>query len=229
AESCARENCRRPPCATSGKTCSLPSSTTPPVFRSPRASSIRISASCCRRSLPPPPWPSRLSASSATPCVCTSRRRERGGGRKYAICRSLIKPARANRAFKKNPQSFLSRELPFERMEISHAVRTRDRCGFDSCPPHAGSAWPRQERPRTENQRATGVIVVLSFLPAGRRRFMDRPSLPGTRRNATTAAQVRDAQDGSRDTLSAIPAEQLHPAHPRQSVRRRRGILRALD
>ena len=41
--------CRPRPCATSGRTCSSPSSTTRPACRSPPACSIRCSASCCRR------------------------------------------------------------------------------------------------------------------------------------------------------------------------------------
>ena len=46
----------RRPCATSGKICSLRSSTTRRACRSPPARSIRCSASCCRPSLLPPPW-----------------------------------------------------------------------------------------------------------------------------------------------------------------------------
>ena len=54
--SCARGGCRPRRCATSGRTCSSPSSTTPPACRSRRACSIRFSACCCRRSSPRRRW-----------------------------------------------------------------------------------------------------------------------------------------------------------------------------
>ena len=48
--------------ATSARTCSSPSSTTPRASRSPPAFSIPPSASCCRRSSRPPRWRCRRSA-----------------------------------------------------------------------------------------------------------------------------------------------------------------------
>ena len=61
---------RRRRCAISGRTCSSPSSTTRQASRSRPASSIRPSASCCRRSLRRPPWRCPRSAWSATRCGC---------------------------------------------------------------------------------------------------------------------------------------------------------------
>ena len=49
AASCGRGGCRARRCATSGRICSSPSSTTPPACRSRPACSIRCSAFCCRR------------------------------------------------------------------------------------------------------------------------------------------------------------------------------------
>jgi Cu+-exporting ATPase len=62
-----------PPCATSGRTCSSRSSTTPSGCRSRPACSIRISASCSRRSSRRPRWRYPRSVSSETRCGCGAR------------------------------------------------------------------------------------------------------------------------------------------------------------
>ena len=63
-------SCPRRRCATSARTWSSRSSTTPPASPSQPACCIRRSGSCSPPSLPPQRWPCPRSASSATPCGC---------------------------------------------------------------------------------------------------------------------------------------------------------------
>ena len=67
-----RSACPGPPCATSARTCSSPWPTTPSASRWPPGSSTRRSASACRRSSRPPPWPRPRCRWSPTPTGCAA-------------------------------------------------------------------------------------------------------------------------------------------------------------
>jgi hypothetical protein len=109
---------------------------------------------------------------------------------------------RGNTSGKKSSQFFFSKTNSFSRRRTPYADRKIDLRWFGRRPRRTGGAFAGEtfRRPDDKQDQASSSCHA----PTGRRRIMDRDSMPGDAFRRTDATQILGAKRGRRNALKTL-------------------------